>query len=132
MATDRRSDRARLVKDMNALAADLALAFTDARASASSLDGLAVDWSKCYDHLPLDALRAVARCANVPRAIAGPMMAAYAHPRRIVADGQTGHLLKPSSGLPPGCPAATHWLAVLMHCWGCEVRAGVPGSTMST
>ena len=62
---------------------------------------------------------------GIPRRVYGPMLAAYSHPRRIVADGQTGALRVPFSGLPPGCPAATHWLALLMHSWARRLQADI-------
>eukprot|EP00972_Heterocapsa_arctica_P068557 10130188-Heterocapsa_arctica.AAC.1 len=36
---------------------ELALLIAEARAKEEGLAGLATDWSKCYDRLPLDILR---------------------------------------------------------------------------
>ena len=52
------------------------------------MDGIAVDWSKCYDHLPLLVLEELALAAGVPRRAYGPMLSAYFHPWHIVVDGQ--------------------------------------------
>ena len=107
-------------------AADLALLLQQARTTGWQIDGLAVDWSKCYDRLPLPVLSALAEAAGIPPAVASPMLAAYGFPRRLVADSMAGALHSPSCGLTPGCPAATHWLALLMFCWAQELLLHEP------
>ena len=109
-----------------AQAADLALLLQHARTTGWQIDGLAVDWSKCYDRLPLAVLRALAQAAGVPPTVAGPMHAAYGFPRRLVADSLAGTQHVPTCGLTPGCPAATHWLALLMFCWAQELMLHEP------
>ena len=74
--------------------------------------GLTVDWSKCYDRLPLAALEAAAVAAGLPAALWRPMLAAYRLPRLVRADGLGGPSQSPLCGLAPGCPAATDWLAL--------------------
>ena len=95
-------------------------------ADGGAVHGLTVDWSKCYDRLPLDALEAVATAAGVPPAIWKPMLAAYRLPRLVRADGLGGHARVPRCGLAPGCPAATDWLALVMHCWSARLRQQAP------
>lgn len=85
--------------------------------------GLALDFSKCYDRVPLEVLREVAQRAGVPRRVAEPMIACYVHERRVRADGLAGPAQEPVRGLVPGCPAETHWLALVAHCWAGPVRA---------
>ena len=89
--------------------------------------GLTVDWSKCYDRLPLEALERVAVAAGLPSELWRPMLAAYRLPRLVRADGLGGHAKAPLCGLAPGCPAATDWLALVMHCWAARVRVRAPG-----
>ena len=107
-------------------AADLALLIQTARTAGHQVDGLAVDWSKCYDRLPLEVLQEVAGAARIPQAISGPMLAAYRFPRRLVADSLSGEEAIPVCGLTPGCPAATHWLALLMYGWARELQLTEP------
>ena len=85
-------------------AGDLALLLEEARAAGLPVSGLAVDWSKCYDRLPLAALADVAEAAGVPHEIAAPMLAAYGWPRRIKVDDLASEEITPSCGLAPGCP----------------------------
>ena len=66
------------------LAYDLALRMTAARAMGTGVSGLGNDWSKCYDHVHVSILEAISTRAGIPGAIAGPMLAAYRQPRRIV------------------------------------------------
>ena len=86
------------------------------------MSGLAFDWSKCYDRLPLAVLETLARAANLPQALWRPMLAAYALPRRVRAGGVAGPECDPSCGLAPGCPAATDWLALLVFCWKHQIQ----------
>eukprot|EP00972_Heterocapsa_arctica_P078195 11532256-Heterocapsa_arctica.AAC.2 len=102
---------------------ELALIIAEARAKGKGLAGLATDWSKCYDRLPLDILKMVAREAGIPDAIAGPMLRAYGQPRRIGFDGLVGEEKRPSCGFSPGCPAATDWLALVKTPWLKRARA---------
>ena len=96
------------------------------------MSGLTVDWSKCYDRLPLAALRRVAIAARLPEALWQPMLSAYELPRLVRADGLGGEALVPCCGLAPGCPAATDWLSLVMHCWVCRVRASSPALLVRT
>ena len=88
--------------------------------------GLTVDWSKCYDRLPLAALEEAVRAARIPPAVWRPMLAAYRLPRLVRADGLGAPARSPSCGLAPGCPAATDWLALVMHCWTARIRERAP------
>lgn len=65
------------------------------------LVGLALDFSKCYDLFPLEVL--CARRAGVPRDIAEPVVACYAHVRHIRADGLAGATQDPIHWLALGC-----------------------------
>ena len=44
-------------------------------------------------------------------------------PRLVRADGVASTSHKPSCGLAPGCPAATDWLALLVHLWKTKIAA---------
>ena len=62
------------------LAYDLALRLAVSQSGGEDTSGLALDWSKCYDHLLLDLFRQFGERIHMPAAIAGPMLAAYAQP----------------------------------------------------
>ena len=62
------------------LAYDLALRMTAARTTGAALSGLALDWSKCYDHVHIGILAAIGARAGIPAAITGPMLSAYRQP----------------------------------------------------
>lgn len=76
-------------------------------AGGSTVAGVAVDCSKFRDHVPLTLLRNIAERAGLPEAVWRPMVAAYAFPRQVKADGLVGAPGAPSRGVAPGCPAAT-------------------------
>ena len=86
------------------------------------LAGVAYDWSKCYDRLPLGLLEELVEKIGMPAALKGPMLAAYAAPRRVLYMGLASEEVHPTCGLTPGCPAATDWLALLMLPWLLRVR----------
>ena len=100
-------------RSAESLALGTAVEIAVVRALDLALAGLAVDWSKCYDRLPLGVLRLVADAAGLPEALVGPMLAAYGHRRRVVSKGVAGEEGWPTCGLTPGCPAATDWLVLL-------------------
>ena len=95
-----------------ALACDLALLIERAKCAGFPLSGIAIDWSKAYDRIPLAYLRVLAVEAGVPDELAGPMLAAYGAPRQVKVGGLAAPPATPSHGIPPGCPAATHWMAL--------------------
>ena len=96
---------------------ELGLILAEAKAQEKVLAGLATDWSKCYDRLPLGVLGEVAEASGISPRVSGPMLAAYANPRRVCVDGLLGKGASPTCGLAPGCPAATDWLALVMYPW---------------
>lgn len=79
--------------------------------------GLAVDWSK-FHLVPLATIEAIARAAHVHPAVWRPMLADCQVPRRLRATTLAGPAHVPVRGLPPGCLAAMHWLALLMRAGG--------------
>ena len=90
------------------------------------LAGVAYDWSKCYDRLPLSLLRELAGKVGMPDALVEPMLSAYSAPRRVLFSGLASAEVEPTCGLTPGCPATTDWLALLMLPWLLRVRK-IPG-----
>ena len=101
----------------DAQAYEAALEFELARAKGEPVAGLALDWSKCYDRLPLALVGRFGRIVGVPERLLRPMLAAYGQPRRVLVDGMVGKPRRPVCGLAPGCPAATHWVALVMAPW---------------
>ena len=99
-----------------------------ARCAGSPWTGL----RKCYDRLPLRALEQVAQAVRLPEALWRPMVAAYRLPRLVRADGLGGEARVPQCGLAPGCPAATDWLALVMHAWVLRMRRCAPAVVTRT
>ena len=83
------------------LAYDLALRMTAARTTGTALSGLALDWSKCYDHVHVGIHASIGERAGIPAAITGPMLSAYRQPRRILLRGMGGEVRQPTSASPP-------------------------------
>ena len=100
----------------------LALELEEAAAFDQALAGVAVDWSKCYDHLGFSYIQATLRAAGVPQWLAGPMLNMYSAPRHIKVDGAMGAARVPQRCIPPGCPAAVDVLALIMMPWVKQAR----------
>ena len=58
----------------------LALELEEAQAFGQALVGVAVDRSKCYDHLGFGYVRAMLQAAGVPSWVANPLLAMYEAP----------------------------------------------------
>ena len=84
----------------------LGMELEEARAFEDNLAGVAVDWSKCYDHLGLDYVQDTLLAAGVSGWVSGPLLAMYRAPRHIKVDGAIGAARTPVRCIPPGCPAA--------------------------
>ena len=72
----------------------LGLELEEARAFDESLAGVAVDWSKCYDHLGFHFVEANLTAAGVPAWFSGPLLAMYKAPgtsRSMVPLGRPGY-----------------------------------------
>ncbi len=66
------------------LACDLAVRMAYSQAGGEATSGLAIDWSKCYDHLLLYLLSLIVDHLGIPAAIAKPILTAYAQPRPVL------------------------------------------------
>jgi hypothetical protein len=113
-------------KSAEHLAFDLALRIAVAQAGGVAVSGLALDWSKCYDHLLLALLHHISTRLAIPDAIAKPMLAAYAQPRAVLLNGNIAPERRPVAGLAPGCPRATDWLALVIHMYTKSLVDTVP------
>jgi len=113
-------------KSAEQLAFDLAIRIAIAQAGGASVSGLALDWSKCYDHLLLGLLHKLATRLGIPPAIAKPMLSAYAQPRAVLLNGSIAPERRPVAGLAPGCPRATDWLALVIYMYTKSLVVAVP------
>ena len=106
----------------------LGLELEEARAFEDSLAGVAVDWSKCYDHLGLQYAQDTLQAAGVPAWVSGPLLSMYRAPRHIKVEGAIGAPQAPVRCIPPGCPAAVDILALLTLPWIKQARRTHPAS----
>lgn len=96
-------------------ACELAWSLAWGRYTGAAVSGLAIDWSKCYDHVSLELLPQVANAAGVPAWLWKPVHAMYTAPRAIVVAGALGRTAEPTHGITAGCPLAGDWLALIAH-----------------
>ena len=93
---------------------ELSMRLALARLSGVKISGLAIDWSKCYDRLPLHVLQELCEHMQIPPGLWKPMLDMYSRPRAILLQGGIGQAIVPTHGLPPGCPCAVDWLTLVM------------------
>lgn len=99
------------------LAWELALELEAAEALDERVAGMAVDWSKAYDHVDLEAARGMLTRAGLPAWLLGPSFSAYEAQRRLRVGRVLGQPWLPTSGLLPGCALAVFFLGVLTLPW---------------
>jgi len=90
------------------------------------LSGVALDWSKCYDHVSSVLLGHLARLCRLPEGLFLPMLAAYNMQRHILLGGMLGPAKAPARGLAAGCPRATDWMAIMSYVLVRELQQTVP------
>ena len=99
------------------LAWELALELEGAEALEEDMGGLALDWSKAYDHVDLESLPLLLDRAGVPPWLSRPALSAYRAPRRVRVGQVLGDPWAPTSGMLPGCALAALFLSVLTLPW---------------
>ena len=108
-------------------ATDLAWRLLLAR-SGAVLSGVALDWSKCYDHVSSALLERLARLCRLPASLFMPMLAAYNMQRHVLLGGMLGPAKTPARGLAAGCPRATDWMAIMSYVLVRELQQTVPST----
>ena len=98
------------------LACDLALLLQQAWALGSHVDGIPLDWSKCYDHMPLVLVADFLEACGLGEEFIRPLTDMYEAPRRVVADGLCGEPRRPLLRRPPPAAAGPK----LLWKWGCR------------
>ena len=101
------------------LSCDLGLA----SGSGEAVGGVSTDFQKFYDTVRLPLVGRVLRAARWPEPLLGPLLRAYAFPRRVRAGDALGQPVAPVSGVPAGCPMAVAVVAVLTSAWASFVEA---------
>ena len=76
-----------------------------------------VDLSKAYDSARLDLLDHLLSCSGLPAEVWRPMLNMARAPRRLKVMSAVGEWHDPTSGMLPGCPAATFVMSLLLERW---------------
>ena len=104
------------------LAADLERALVEDEAMLA----VCVDQSKAYDNLRLDLLEFLLAGSGVPPEVWRPIVDMAKAPRRLKILTAVGEWRKPTSGLVPGCPAATRIQSLVLERWRRALGSGCP------
>jgi hypothetical protein len=76
-----------------------------------------IDLSKAYDTVRLDLLEHLYSNSGLPTEVWRPMLDMAKAPRRLKVMQAVGEWGEPTSGIPPGCPAATFVMSFLLERW---------------
>ena len=90
------------------------------------LSGVALDWSKCYDHVSSALLEQLALLCRLPARLYQHMLAAYRMQRHVLLNGMLGPPAVPARGLAAGCPRATDWMAIMSYVLVRELQNIIP------
>jgi hypothetical protein len=108
------------------LAADLERALVEDEAMLAAC----VDQSKAYDNLRLDLLEYLLAGSGVPPEVWRPVVDMAKAPRRLKVLTAVGEWRTPTSGMVPGCPAATGIQSLVLERWRRAVSTGCPGAML--
>jgi hypothetical protein len=87
---------------------------------------MALDWTKCYDHVSRMLLEQLANHCRLHAGLYKPMLAAYGMQQHILLNGILGPAAVPARGLAAWCPRATDWLAIMSHVLVRELQQCIP------
>ena len=105
----------------------LALKIEHALLFGEDLSGIALDYSKCFDRVPIDIVFKLARCIGMPWQILTPLRSMYANlKRRFVFAGAIGKSFVSTNGILQGCPLSIIMLNLLVNVWVKAVKSEVP------
>ena len=96
----------------------MGLQVEDALLDGSDLMGFILDWSKCFDRVPIDIVLKLAAELGMPLCIHRGLEGMYHQlRRRFSLAGHLGKSFKASNGIIQGCPLSVMLLNVLMNIW---------------
>ena len=105
----------------------LALKIEHALLFGEDLSGIALDYSKCFDRVPIDIVFKLARCIGMPWQILTPLRSMYANlKRRFAFAGAIGEPFVATNGILQGCPLSIIMLNLLVNVWVKAVKSEVP------
>ena len=94
------------------------------------LVGLVLDWSKCFDRVPVDLVLRLSQELGMPEGVLNGLSGMYAQlRRRFRIGGHVGTAFRASNGIIQGCPLSVMLLNILMNVWARAVRSEAPEVT---
>ena len=93
------------------------------------LAGVALDYSKCFDRIPLKITFKLAEHLGMHVSIRRPLQAMYGQlRRRFQVAGSLGAEFAATNGILQGCPLSVVLVNMLMNVWTLAVKAEVGGA----
>ena len=106
----------------------LALKIERALLEAESLSGISLDYSKCFDRVPVDIVLRLADRAGIASAILRPVRAMFVQLRRhFQVCNHVGVSFCATTGILQGCPLSVVLVNLLVSVWVLAIEAEVPG-----
>jgi len=105
----------------------LAVKLEQALLSGQELSGMSLDYSKCFDRVPIEIVLEVAERCGMDAGIMRAMRAMYKQlRRRFVLNGAVGKPFQSTNGILQGCPLSIVFLNLLVHTWATAVKEEAP------
>ena len=105
----------------------MAVKLEHALLSGEELSGISLDYSKCFDRVPIEIVFKVAEQCGMDGGILRAMRAMYKQlRRRFVLNGGVGAPFHSTNGILQGCPLSIVFLNLLVHVWVAAVEHGAP------
>ncbi len=110
----------------------MGLKVEEALLSGEPLLGFVLDWSKCFDRVPVNLVLRLAEELGMPKCVHTGLSGMYDQlRRRFRIAGHVGPPFAASNGIIQGCPLSVMLLNVLMNVWARAIRAEAPEVTPS-
>ena len=105
----------------------LALKVEHALLIGEDLSGIALEYSKCFDRIPIDIVFKLAQRLGMPDLITTPLRSMYSClRRRFVFAGAVGQPFVATNGILQGCPLSIMMLNLLVNIWARAIKVEVP------
>ena len=92
------------------------------------LSGISLDYSKCFDRVPVDIVFSLAEHCGFDGGVLRAMRAMYKQlRRRFSLHGSVGEEFRATNGILQGCPLSVVLLNLLVHTWAKALETEAPG-----
>ena len=105
----------------------MALHIEQSLLTGDDLTGFVLDWSKCFDRVPIEIVLKLAEHMGMPAGVHSALAGMYRSlRRRFRLSGHVGPSFASTNGIIQGCPLSVLLLNALMNVWASAIRSRAP------